>query len=334
MNLMAQSAARHVYALNLLSGGLDSRLAACVLSEQGVHVHGVCFESPFFSATPAREAAAQLGIPLHTVDFTADIVSLLDNPKHGFGSRMNPCIDCHAAMIRRADCLRKDLNFHCVATGEVLDQRPMSQNWRSLDIVARESGCGHVLLRPLSARLLPETEVEKLGFVDRSRLLSLSGRGRKEQIRLAKLYGLDSYPSPAGGCRLTEPGFCRRLKDLRDHEGLGGRRALELLRHGRHVRLTDSLKLVVGRHEQDNAVLEGGAELYDLVLRVKDYPGPTGILSLMASEQQIAWAAAICARYSDAPRDREVGVQIRSAREVRVINVRPANPADIEKSLV
>ncbi len=328
------SSVKQVYALSLLSGGLDSRLAVCVLREQGVNVHGVCFESPFFSADAARAAAAQLGVPLHTVDFTADIVALLDRPKHGFGSRMNPCIDCHAAMIRRADRLRKALNFHCLATGEVLDQRPMSQNKRSLQLVAEESGCGAVLLRPLSARLLPETEPEKRGWIDRAQLLAIHGRSRKEQIRLAEIHGLARYPAPAGGCRLTEPGFCRRLKDLQDHEGFGGRRALNLLRYGRHVRLSDSLKLIVGRHEQDNVALEGEAELYDLVLRVADYPGPTGLLSLRANEEQIARAASICARYSDAPKSRAVRVQVRSVREQWDVNVRSADPASIQPWLI
>ncbi len=328
------SHAERTYALCLLSGGLDSRLAACVLREQGVVVHGVCFESPFFSGDLARQAATALDIPLHTLDFSSDIIALLDRPKHGFGSRMNPCIDCHAAMIRRAGALMEDMKFHLVATGEVLDQRPMSQNRRSLDIVAEESGYGDRLLRPLSARLLAETRLEKEGRIDRARLLAIHGRSRRQQMLLAESFGLKDYPSPAGGCRLTEPNFCKRLEDLRSHGELNGKRSLELLCYGRHFRLGDSLKVIVGRNERDNAVLEGGAELYDLILKVDGFPGPTGLLSFTAREDQVAEAAAICARYSDCPKDGEVVVKIRSARETRKILVRPADPGFADRLLV
>lgn len=309
-------------------------LAVCVLREQGITVHGVCFESPFFSGEAARRAATNLDIPLHTLDFSSEIIGLLDHPKHGFGSRMNPCIDCHAAMIRRTGQLMDEMGFHFLATGEVLDQRPMSQNRRSLDIVAKESGYGDRLIRPLSARLLTETRLEQEGRVDRMRLLAIRGRSRKQQMRLAETYGLRDYPSPAGGCRLTEPNFCKRLKDLQDHGELNGKRSLELLCYGRHFRLDDRLKVIVGRNEHDNAVLEGGAELYDLILKVEGFPGPTGLLPFTAREDQVAEAAAICARYSDCPKDRDIAVKIRSARDVRKISVRPADPDTIDRMLV
>ena len=202
--LMITELPERICVLSLLSGGLDSRLAVCVLRDQGINVHGVAFDSPFFTLQHAKDAATQLDIHLHVIDFSTEIISLLEKSKHGFGRCMNPCIDCHSIMVRRAGQLMEELGFHFLSTGEVLNERPMSQNMKSLGIVGRESGYGSVLVRPLSAQLLPESDPEKAGWVDRSKLLSLSGRGRKPQMHLAEKYGLRDYPSPAGGCRLTE----------------------------------------------------------------------------------------------------------------------------------
>ncbi len=319
-----------VRALNLLSGGLDSQLAVCVLKEQGVEVHGVAFDSPFFDIAPARLAARHLDIPLHVVDFSRDILDLLKDPPHGFGSCMNPCIDCHARMLRRAGEMMDDMGFHFLSTGEVLNERPMSQNRRSLDIVAKDSGYSEYVVRPLSAALLPETEPERKGWLDRTKMLSLQGRGRKPQFELARKYGLTDYPSPAGGCRLTEPNFCRRLADLKDHEGLAGVRSIRLLRYGRHFRLTPNTKLIVGRNEKDNAVLEGAAELCDVVLEMVDVPGPTGLLPTTVGDRELGLAAAICARYSDCPPGEPAAVRVRSARGVRLVDAVPARHEEIE----
>jgi adenylyl- and sulfurtransferase ThiI len=179
-----------IRALCLMSGGLDSRLAVCVLRDQGIQTHGVFFESPFFDSRAAREAGESLGIPLHVVNFTTDIVALLEQPKFGFGSCMNPCLDCHARMLRRAGEMLTEVQCHFIATGEVLDERPMSQNRRGLGLVAEESGFAPWIVRPLSGGLLPATEPERRGWVDRARLLRLRGRGRKVQFELAAKYGL------------------------------------------------------------------------------------------------------------------------------------------------
>ncbi len=319
-----------VKALSLLSGGLDSQLAVCVLKEQGIEVHGVVFVSPFFEVAPARRAAGQLGIHLHEVNFLTDIVELLNGPKHGFGKCMNPCIDCHARMLRRAGEMMNEMGFHFLCTGEVLNERPMSQNRQSLDIVAKESGYADHIVRPLSARCLPPTQPELTGLVDRERLLGLQGRGRKPQFELAARYELEEYPSPAGGCRLTEPNFCRRLEDLKNHEGLRGEHSLVLLRYGRHFRLAGGTKLIVGRHERDNAVIEGSAELYDLVLKLEGVPGPTGLLPITAREEEIALAARICARYGDCAPEETVAVRVRSARENHRIQVTPLEQDAVE----
>jgi tRNA-specific 2-thiouridylase len=323
-----------VSALAMLSGGLDSQLAICVVREQGVHVEAVFFESPFHDAGRARQAAAAMGIQLHVIDYTGDIVNLLERPKHGFGACMNPCIDCHAMMLRRTGELARELGYQFIFTGEVLDQRPMSQRRRGLDIVAEDSGFEELIVRPLSAGNLPPSMPERRGWLDRSRLLSLCGRSRKPQFELAEKYELKDYPTPAGGCRLTEPNFCRRLRDLKDHEGLRGVTALERLRVGRHLRLHDSVKIIVGRNERDNALLEGGAELYDLVLKVEEIPGPTVLIPFTAPEEYIQMAATIAARYSDSGPDDLVTLRLRSPRGSRHITVTPADPEAVAKYMI
>lgn len=320
-----------IKALLLLSGGLDSQLAACVLKDQDIELHGVVFDSPFFNIAPAKAAAEQLDIHLHIVNFTSEIMGLINHAKHGHGSCLNPCIDCHSLMINRTGELLQELGFHFIATGEVLNQRPMSQNRRSLKIVAKESGLNDLLLRPLSAGLLPKTKPEVMKWVDRSRLLSLSGRGRKPQFQLAEKYGLKNYPSPAGGCLLTEPNYCKRLKDLKDHEGFDGVHSINMLRVGRHFRLRKDLKIIVGRNEHDNAVIEGNAELYDLILKPEGIPGPTGLIPFTASEDDLLTGAAICARYSDTDGKDTVTIKIRSSRDVRHLEVIPADHRKTEQ---
>lgn len=318
-------------ALALLSGGLDSQLAVCLMKDQNVKVHAVVFDSPFFSVDKAEAAAEQLGVSLRVVDFTADIVSILKRPKHGFGGNMNPCIDCHARMLKRAGEIMDYEGIDFLVTGEVLNERPMSQNRRSLTAVAADSGYADFIVRPLSGRLLPQTAPERLGWIERDKLLAINGRSRKTQLELVSKYDLKDYPSPAGGCRLTEPNFSRRLKDLMDHEGFNGARSLELLRVGRHFRIGPNVKAVVGRDERDNAVLEGTAELYDIILTAKDTRGPVTIIGLNATEEEIRLAASICARYSDCDRNKPVSIRTRSAGWFSNIVVQPASEETVER---
>lgn len=320
-------------ALGLLSGGLDSQLAVCLMRDQGIRVETVFFGSPFCDSDRARQAAANLGVYLHLVDFTADILELIEKPAHGLGSCMNPCIDCHARMLQRTGEFVQDLKFDFMFTGEVLGQRPMSQKRQGLDTVAADSGFGDLIVRPLSGGLLPETLPERRGWIDRAKLLSIEGRSRKPQLALAEQYGVKEYPTPAGGCRLTEPNFSRRLADLRDHEGLQGVSAIERLRIGRHFRLGPKTKAIVGRNERDNALLEGSAELYDLVLKIEEIPGPTVLLPFTASNDEQQQAAAIGARYSDCTPDTLVHVKVRTPRGLRMLAVKPAGD-DVVKSLM
>jgi len=282
--------------LSLLSGGLDSRLAVKVLERAGAHVEGVVFETPFFSADGAKRAADALGIVLHVVDFTDDEIALVKNPPHGFGSAMNPCIDCHATMIRRASEMMAKMGFDFVATGEVLAQRPMSQNRQALGIVEKASGCVGRLVRPLSAKLLEPTLPEKEGLLDRDALLDISGRSRTRQLALAAEFGLVDFPSPAGGCKLTEAGFARRLRDLMEHEGLDDRRFVDLITTARRFRLRDGSFLMVGRDSAENEILRRGASV-GIRLEPVAISGPTALLSPSASREEKLFAAAIVATY-------------------------------------
>jgi len=234
-------------------------------------------------------------------------------------------------MLRRAGDLLPELECDFLATGEVLDERPMSQNKRSLSIVANDSGYADLIVRPLSARLLEPSKPEREGWVDREKLLDFRGRGRKRQFQLAKDLGVVDYPSPAGGCRLTEPNFCDRLRDMKDHEGLRGVRDIDLLKLGRHFRLGPTTKLILGRDAKENLAIEAVRELYDLLLKVESVPGPSALIPITATDEEIQLAARICASYSDCPKDGVVSLKIKSATGVRRCDVMAADRSDIDR---
>ena len=320
------SSSETIRALVLLSGGLDSQLATVLLKSQGIQVTAVVFKSIFFDAQPAVDAAARLDILLKVIDFNDTIISLIEHPSHGFGAGLNPCIDCHTAMIRMAGNIMRENGFHFVATGEVLNERPMSQNRRTLPLIAKESGLEGYLLRPLSAKLLDMTEPEKKKWVDREKLLALEGRSRKTQLALAREFGIASFPQPAGGCLLTDPGYGQRLRDLRKHEGLRNITAIQLLRTGRHFRL-GKLKLIVGRNKADNEILERTVDNGTILLKVISVPGPVAIISRPASEAELQLAAAICARYSDNKTNVPVAIEVtdgKNGKGTRIIEALPA----------
>ena len=309
--------------LSLMSGGLDSQLAIRVLQNAGAEVEAVCFSTPFFDISAARKAAAALGVKLHVVDFTDDEIALVENPPHGFGGAMNPCIDCHALMIRRAGELMAELGYEFVATGEVQGQRPMSQNRQSLGIVETCSTMKGRLVRPMSAKLLEPTIPEQEGKIDREKLLDISGRGRERQIALAAEFGIVDYPSPAGGCKLTEEGFCRKLKDLKDHEGLGNRKLVELLLVGRRFRLPGGSSVILGRDKNENGVLkelraEGTSRTCGtsrtVVLSPVNVPGPTAVVPELKSEDDLVMAKELVCAYSKY--DRQEGNIVLNVGEV------------------
>jgi tRNA-specific 2-thiouridylase len=312
---------RLIRALGLFSGGLDSMLAATVLRRQGLEVAGVTFVTPFYGAERARESAAHLGMRLFEVDFTEKFLPLIYAPPHGFGRCHNPCLDCHILMLREAGAMMEQLGFDFLFTGEVLGQRPMSQHKGALTQVARESGYGELIVRPLSARLLRPSRPELLGWLDRERLLDISGRGRKRQIALAKEYGIISYPAPAGGCLLTDPGYSARLKELLSHTAEATRQELELLKWGRHFRLPSGKKAIVGRTHKENEAIAALGAPQDLVCKVQVVPGPTVLVPGGGEESDAEAAAALAAAYSDAPEGAPVTVVGQKIDEVRLIHL-------------
>ncbi|MDD8020908.1 MAG: tRNA 4-thiouridine(8) synthase ThiI [Acidobacteriota bacterium] len=259
--------------LLLLSGGLDSLLAGKVLEEQGVEIIGLTFASVFFEPVLAREAADRLNWPLIIADITEEEIKIVDQPRYGYGRHFNPCIDCHGQMVRLAVQLLSRYQADFISTGEVLGERPKSQNRQSLELVEKLGAAGGLLLRPLSARLLPSTRPEELGLVKREKLLDLSGRTRQRQIELAGYYGLNNYPTPSGGCLLTDPGFTQKLKQLQHWRGRWLAEDIELIKTGRSFFENDGL-IVVGRNQEENERLEKKVLASDLLLTMADRKGP------------------------------------------------------------
>jgi len=326
---------RKVRALGLCSGGLDSMLSALVLRRQAIEVEWVSFETPFFSSEKARLASQATGIPLTVRDITEAYLKMLKNPPCGYGKNMNPCMDCHALMFRIGGAIMKEKGFDFLFSGEVLGQRPMSQTMQSLRYVEKRSGFDGYILRPLSARKLPESIPEQQGLVDRELLLDISGRSRKPQIKLAQEFGLDDYPSPAGGCLLTDKGYSKRLKDLFDHQKTFTTAELQLLKHGRHLRLDENTKIIVGRTQKDNEnILKYHNPKTDTVIKVKKYPGPTVLMPRGGKKEVMALAASICAGYSKAPELKKVEVRAVASKGTEIINVLGIPPKDIRHLII
>ena len=247
-----------IRAIGLLSGGLDSTLAVKLMLDQGIEVHAVNFTSPLHQRgekkSRAESTAKAFDLPFKSIELGLEYLHVVRHPKHGYGSGVNPCIDCHALMLRKAKQYARQIDARFIFTGEVLGERPMSQHQQALKIVEKEAGLQGKILRPLSAKLLPETEAEREGWVDRSKLLEIRGRSRKPQIDLAKKLGLTNYPTPGGGCLLTEKEFSARLKDLFTHRRRISMTDIRLWRIGRQFRFGEN-RIVVGRDETENRAL-------------------------------------------------------------------------------
>lgn len=323
-----------VKGIALFSGGLDSILAALLIREQGIDVQGITFETPFFSAQKAKSGARAIDLPLTVMDITAEHLEMLKNPRYGYGRNMNPCIDCHTLMLAMAGQAMEEMGADFLLTGEVLGQRPMSQGKQSLYVVAKNSGYLDFVIRPLSARLLPETKPEREGKVDRSRLLSLQGRGRKEQMELARRYGVHHYPAPAGGCLLTDPMFSKRLRDLFQHQHDFRIRDIELLKYGRHFRFRAESKVIVGRRQSDNEAIQHLTEDMDMVLRAANFPGPFTLIPYGGDEETCRTAAALCALYSDAPNNEEVLITCTTGTIVVSQTITAAAREDAERWII
>jgi tRNA U34 2-thiouridine synthase MnmA/TrmU len=237
-------------AIALLSGGLDSTLAAKVVMQQGIELEALNFLTVFCTCThrgesclASQKAVDSLGIPLRVFNVSEEYLEVVKHPRHGYGSNMNPCIDCRIFMLRRAKAYMESVGASFIVTGEVLGQRPMSQRKDSMCLIEKEAGLEGSILRPLSAKFLPASIPEKEGWVDRERLLNIQGRSRKPQIKLADHFGIQDYPCPAGGCLLTDPGFSKRMRDLILHHPDFSLNDVHLLKVGRHFRLSPKVKL-------------------------------------------------------------------------------------------
>jgi tRNA U34 2-thiouridine synthase MnmA/TrmU len=324
-----------VRALGLCSGGLDSILSALILRKQGIAVEWVSFETPFFSPEKARQASRNTGIPITVKNITTTYLKMLKNPPCGYGKYMNPCMDCHALMFRLAGNIMKENGFDFLFSGEVLGQRPMSQNAQSLRYVEKQSGFDGYILRPLSAKKLPETIPEKEGLVNRDLLFDISGRSRKPQIKLAEEFGIADYPSPAGGCLLTDKGYSARLKDLFDHQETFTEEELHLLKHGRHLRLNQETKIIVGRAQKDNENIEkyyNRAE--DTIFEVIKFPGPIVLMPHGGRKEIMILAASICAGYGKAPDLTPVEVEAATPQGLEAIKVIGIPPNDVRHFLI
>jgi tRNA-specific 2-thiouridylase len=248
----------------LVSSGLDSLLAAKIIHNLDIEVQGVCFLFQFdnlekkFRNGDIETFLKPFGIPLTVFDVSEEFLPVFLNPEHGYGKGVNPCIDCHLFMLRRAKAFMDEIGAHFLITGEVVGQRPMSQTKPTLFHIDKVSGLRGLILRPLSAKLLPPTLPEMEGWVDRNVLFDISGRSRKRQFELAEKLGITKYNSPAGGCILTDPNYARRVKAFFEHREKKEVtiEELKLLRLGRHFWPNTHLQVVVGRDEKDNIALE------------------------------------------------------------------------------
>ena len=320
-------------ALALLSGGLDSTLAVKLLLDQGIDVEALNFVSPFClcgkSGCGASGAARRFGIPLKIVSVGEDYLRAVRKPKHGYGKNMNPCIDCRIFMLKKAKKYARQTGAAFIFTGEVLDERPMSQHLKAMNMIEEEAGLKNRILRPLSAKLLPETSIEKRGLVDRHKLLDIHGRSRKRQIELAKTFSIADYPCPAGGCLLTYKEFADKVRDLFKYKKRVTMMDIALLKLGRHLRFEKN-KIVVGRNESENRALLEMKSPSDYYFEVPNCGSPITILQGTKTKAAIEKAAVLTAYYSD-EKSSQVLVRFGKNKLNKTISVPRPSTEDVDK---
>jgi tRNA-specific 2-thiouridylase len=313
-----------VKAVALLSGGLDSQLAVRMMKEQGIEIEAVAIKTPFCDFDCGKgcghkvlEAATELDINLKTVYLGKEYLTMLKSPKYGYGSGMNPCIDCRMMMYEEAKKHMEKIGASFVITGEVLHQRPMSQNSNALSIIEKGTSMEGKILRPLSAKLMTPTKPETDGLIDRSLLGSIRGRSRRGQLDLATRYGMMDPPNSAGGCLLTDPQFSKRVRDLFNHVvSEPSLNDVDLLKIGRHFRLNPYSKLIVGRNHAENEMLLSYSEDTDYIIQPVSIPGPVSILrfyvrpDMRKHKKLLVQSINITLRYSDTVQDCYYEVQI------------------------
>jgi tRNA U34 2-thiouridine synthase MnmA/TrmU len=292
-------------AVILLSGGLDSTLAAKMMLDEGIELEAINFVTSFCTCTKkgcrhqASKVADELGIKITVKNITEEYLEVVKNPRFGYGSGVNPCIDCRIFTFKKAKEFMGQIGASFVVTGEVLGERPMSQRRDAIMIIERESGLKGLIVRPLSAGLFDPTIPEEQGIIDREKMLSISGRSRKPQIELAEKLNITEYPCPAGGCLLTDPQFSKRAKDLLGHYEFTLDN-VKLLKLGRHFRLSVASRLVVGRNEQENNLIMGLAKEGDILMNAGNVPAPVGLLKGEVKNEVLESGLRIIARYTDA----------------------------------
>jgi tRNA U34 2-thiouridine synthase MnmA/TrmU len=330
-------------AIALLSGGLDSTIAARVMMEQGVELEALNFMTVFCTCTnrgatclASQKAVETLGIPLKVFNVSEEYLDVVKHPKHGYGRNMNPCIDCRIFMLKKAKAYMEESGAVFIVTGEVLGQRPMSQRKDAMHLIEKEAGLEGLILRPLSAKVLTVTIPEREGWVDRESLLNISGRSRKPQIELADHYGIHDYPCPAGGCLLTDPGFAKRMKDLMVYDPQFSLNDVHLLKMGRHFRFSNRVKLVVGRNEEENQKIQTFAQGEDILLKVSGFPGPLSLLRGKLNEGDIEKAAAITVHYGKGKDLGKIEVTYKGADEDhhQSLSASPISRGEIERLMI
>ncbi|MHC4663950.1 MAG: 7-cyano-7-deazaguanine synthase [Planctomycetota bacterium] len=325
-------------AILLLSGGLDSVLAGKMILDQGVDVEAVHFVHPFNEGnraadepSAAERMAEQLGIPVDVIEWGKEFLDIIRNPRHGYGSAMNPCIDCRVYSFRCAAKYLKERGADFIVTGEVQGQRPMSQRRFTIDLIEHESGMAGLIVRPLCAKLLPPSIAEQKGLIDRQRLLDIQGRSRTPQMKLAEELGIRDYVQPGGGCLLTDKEFSARLRDLFEHEPGCNMDDVRMLKHGRHFRIPGGAKIIVGRNEADNNAMESLLKPGDRFFEPESIPGPTVVCRGSNSEKDIGIAAALVASYTKGKDAIDVKAAEFGGEEEKVLRkVNPLEKSDLE----
>lgn len=322
-------------AIGLFSGGLDSCLAVKLMLEQGFRTICLSFDLWKYpkeedSFHPLKPKAEMLGAEFMSIDLSDEYPDLIYHPRWGYGSVINPCIDCKLLMLRKAAEVMKRENADLVFTGEVLGQRPMTQTKTIMKMLEKQSGLKGKLLRPLCAKLLTPTIPEQDGIVDREKLMNIQGRGRNRQIEMAEKYGLEDYPSPAGGCVLTQKEYGGKAADMMIYAGKPlNVEALELLKTGRHFRISPDAKLVVGRNEKENDILEGFRK-GRIALQPADTLGPLALIDGKPSDSDIDIALRITARYTKEKRSQSVRLILMKNSGSMVFDIKPISDAEME----
>lgn len=322
--------AEKIKAIGLFSGGLDSALAIKIVQEQGIEVTALNFVSPFCNCIGKGcsivELAKRLSVPIKIMNKGMDYLKMARNPKYGYGKNMNPCIDCKIYIFRKAKKYAKEIGAKFIFTGEVLGQRPMSQQHKTLMLIEKEAGLKGKLVRPLCAGLLKPTEAEKKGWIDRTKLLKFQGRKRTPQIDLAQKYKIDGFLCGGSGCKLTNKEYSDKLRDLFGHQKRISMDDIIILSFGRHFRCNKT-KIIVGKDEKQNNKLLELRKKTDIILEPENVMGPITLIRGKKDKTAIEIAASITARYSDSEKD-AVNIKI---NDKKVISAKKISEDELKK---